>query len=84
MKKLSIYTLLCCLAAACTFSLNSCQEFNIDSQTEFSPKIEIDAQAEYAVLAKAPQYPMGRIKKCLVIVFVNRFLSYKRLYTATG
>ena len=54
MKKLSIYTLLCCLAAACTFSLNSCQEFNIDSQTEFSPKIEIDAQAEYAVLAKAP------------------------------
>lgn len=54
MKKLSIYTLLCCLAAACTFSLNSCQEFNIDSQTEFPPKIEIDAQAEYAVLAKAP------------------------------
>lgn len=54
MKKLSFYTILFCLAAVCTFSLNSCQEFDIDSQTEFPPKIDIDAQAEYAVLAKSP------------------------------
>mgnify|MGYP001509779755 FL=1 len=54
MKKLSFYTILCCLAAVCTFSLNSCQEFNIDSQTEYPPLLETDAQAEYAVLAKSP------------------------------
>lgn len=54
MKKLSFYTILCCLTAVCTFSLNSCQEFNIDSQTEFPPLLETDAQAEYAVLAKSP------------------------------
>ena len=35
MKKLSFYTILCCLAVVCTFSLNSCQEFNIDSQADF-------------------------------------------------
>lgn len=54
MKKLSFYTILCCLAVVCTFSLNSCQEFNIDSQTEFPPLLETDAQSEYAVLAKSP------------------------------
>ena len=40
MKKLSFYTILCCLAVVCTFSLNSCQEFNIDSQAEFPPLLE--------------------------------------------
>ena len=54
MKKLSFYTILCCLAVVCTFSLNSCQEFNIDSQAEFPPLLETDAQSEYAVLAKSP------------------------------
>jgi len=54
MKKLSFYTLLFCLAAVCTFSLNSCQEFNIDSQSEFPPTIDIDAQAAYGVLAESP------------------------------
>lgn len=54
MKKLSFYTLLFCLAAVCTFSLNSCQEFNIDTQSEFPPTIDIDAQAEYGVLAESP------------------------------
>ena len=54
MKKLSFYTLLFCLAAVCTFSLNSCQEFDIDSQSEFPPTIDIDAQAEYGVLAESP------------------------------
>ncbi len=54
MKKLSFYTLLFCLAAVCTFSLNSCQEFNIDSQSELPPTIDIDAQAEYEVLAESP------------------------------
>ena len=46
MKKLSFYTILCCLAVVCTFSLNSCQEFNIDSQAEFPPLLETDAQPE--------------------------------------
>ena len=41
MKKLSFYTILCCLAVVCTFSLNSCQEFNIDSQAEFPPLLEL-------------------------------------------
>lgn len=54
MKKLSFYTILCCLVVVCTFSLNSCQEFNIDSQTEYPPLLETDAQTEYAVLAKSP------------------------------
>lgn len=54
MKKLSFYTLLFCLAAVCTFGLNSCQEFNIDSQSELSPAIDIDAQSEYGVLAESP------------------------------
>lgn len=45
MKKLSFYTILCCLAVVCTFSLNSCQEFNIDSQAEFPPLLETDAQS---------------------------------------
>mgnify|MGYP001519659019 FL=1 len=49
MKKLSFYTILCCLAVVCTFSLNSCQEFNIDSQAEFPPLLETDAQSEYAL-----------------------------------
>lgn len=54
MKKISFYTLLFCLAAVCTFSLNSCQEFDIDSQSELPPTIDIDALAEYGVLAESP------------------------------
>lgn len=56
MKKLSFYTIiLYCLATACTLSLNSCQEFNIDSQTEYPPLLETDAQEEYSILAESPR-----------------------------
>ena len=54
MKKLSFYTALFSIIAVCIFGLNACQEFNIDSQKEFPPKMETDALTEYTVLAKAP------------------------------
>lgn len=61
MKKLSIGTLLLFLLAVCAFNLSSCQEFNIDSQSEFPPTLETDALAEYSVAATAPRTIMFNI-----------------------
>lgn len=55
MKKLSTGTILLSLLAVCAFNLSSCQEFNIDSQSEYPPKMETDALAEYSVAAAAPR-----------------------------
>lgn len=61
MKKLSIGTLLLSLLAVCAFNLSSCQEFNIDSQSEFPPTLETDALVEYSVAATAPRTIMFNI-----------------------
>ncbi len=55
MKKLSTGTILLSLFAVCAFNLSSCQEFNIDSQSEYPPKMETDALAEYSVAAASPR-----------------------------
>lgn len=55
MKKINLYRILLAVMAVCTFGLHSCQEFDIDSQPAKLPAIDIDAQAEYAVLAESPE-----------------------------
>ena len=97
MKKLSFYTILCCLAVVCTFSLNSCQEFNIDSQAEFPPLLETDAQSEYAVLAKSPNtiifnissnmlYTFSASRKCRIFrrFFISIRSKYLRLISSSS
>lgn len=42
-------------AAACMMAgFTACQEFRIDSQAEFPPQMEIDAQTSYSLLAQSP------------------------------
>lgn len=55
MIRKSFSTVLKLLFAVCAFSLTSCQEFEINSQGTFPPKMEVDAQPEYTVLAKSPR-----------------------------
>lgn len=55
MKKLSFSTLLQLLLVVCALNLSSCQEFNIDTQANYSPQLDTDAQPEYTVLAKSSQ-----------------------------
>lgn len=55
MKRVSFSTFLQLLFVACAFNLSSCQEFNIDTQESFPPKMETDVQPEYTVLAKSPR-----------------------------
>lgn len=55
MKKLFIYTILALLLGTYITGITSCQELNIDSQTEEPVKITVDAQPEYNVLATSPR-----------------------------
>lgn len=55
MQKISLSTILKLFFAVCAFSLSSCQEYGIDSQADFPPKLETDAQSEYTVSAKFPK-----------------------------
>lgn len=55
MKKLFIYTILALLLGTYITGITSCQELNIDSQTEGPVKITVDAQPEYNVLATSPR-----------------------------
>lgn len=55
MKRILTGTILLLILVVCVFNLNSCQELNIDSQTEFPIKLETDAQSQYNVLATSPR-----------------------------
>lgn len=55
MKRLSFSTLLQLLFVVCALNLSSCQEFNIDTQANYPPQLDTDAQPEYTVLAKSSQ-----------------------------
>ena len=55
MKRILTGTILLLILVVCVFNLSSCQELNIDSQTEFPIKLETDAQSQYNVLATSPR-----------------------------
>lgn len=54
MKKLYYNTFVQLILALYTFSFVACQEFDIDSQPEGSPNIQIDALETYTALATSP------------------------------